>query len=85
MLQTLTLMALTFLIGLLPETERKRSLNNWVSKFCFRLLSRAFSAIITYHCVRNKPISNGICVANHTSPIDVGILACESTFALVRF
>ncbi|ODM91616.1 Glycerol-3-phosphate acyltransferase 3 [Orchesella cincta] len=84
-LGTLTLMSLTFLIGLLPNDARKRSLNSWASRFCFRLLARAFSAIITYHCNHNKPIQNGICVANHTSPIDVGILACESTFALVVF
>jgi len=27
----------------------------------------------------------GICVANHTSPIDVLILACENCYSMVRY
>ena len=42
-----------------------------------------FSAIVTYHNEEYRPRSNGICVANHTSPIDVVILSCNSTFSLV--
>ena len=28
-------------------------------------------------------IQGGICVANHTSPIDVLVLACDNAYALV--
>lgn len=32
----------------------------------------------------NKPKNGGICVANHTSPIDVLILASDGCYAMVR-
>lgn len=83
-LGTITLTTSTFLVGLLPDGWKlKKTMNSYVSKFCFRLLSRAFSAIVTYHCMENKPGGSGICVANHTSPIDVVLLACDSCFALI--
>ena len=86
MKQTTTLTTLTFVIGLLPDKWIiKKKLNNHASKFSFRLLSRAFSAIVTYHQIENKPRMNGICVANHTSPIDVVLLACDTSYALVGF
>jgi len=37
--------------------------------------------VITYHNTENRPKS-GICVANHTSPIDVCILASDTAYAL---
>ena len=43
----------------------------------------AISTVITYHNPENMP-KDGICVANHTSPIDVLILACDNAYALVR-
>ena len=52
---------------------------------CFppQILGGAISAVITYHNPENMP-KDGICVANHTSPIDVLILACDNAYALVR-
>jgi len=73
----------TALIGYLPEGRIKRCLIWHVSLIAFRILSRAFSAIITYHDLENKAKSGGICVANHTSPIDVFILSCNNCYALV--
>lgn len=49
---------------------------------CFGVLSSALSSVITYHNVENRP-KNGICVANHTSPIDVLILMCDNCYSLV--
>lgn len=46
-------------------------------------MSRGFSAIIQYHDVENRARGGGICVANHTSPIDVVILHCNNPYALV--
>ena len=48
-----------------------------------QILGGAISAVITYHNPENMP-KDGICVANHTSPIDVLILACDNAYALVR-
>ena len=39
--------------------------------------------MITYHNIENRP-KNGICVANHTSPIDVMVLGADNAYALVK-
>ena len=50
--------------------------------YFWQVLGGALSAVIRYHHVENKPKA-GICVANHTSPIDVLVLACDNAYALV--
>lgn len=84
-LSVLSLIFLTGLVGLVPGhmVKVKKALNDVACKFCFRLLSRAFSAIVTYHDTEYKANGNGICVANHTSPIDVVLLSCDTTFSLI--
>lgn len=81
-LQTLWLTFCTGIVGYFPEGNLKRWLNRHVSIMCFGVLSSALSAVITYHNVENRP-KRGICVANHTSPIDVLVLACDNCYALV--
>ncbi len=36
-----------------------------------------------FPCRENKAKGGGICVANHTSPIDAILLACDNCYALV--
>lgn len=48
-----------------------------------RILSRVFSAIIRIHNKENRAKSGSICVANHTSPIDVIILSTDNTYSLI--
>ena len=72
----------TAIVGYVPEGKFKRWLNYHVSIMCFGVLSGALSAVITYHNPENRP-KCGICVANHTSPIDVLVLACDNCYALV--
>lgn len=72
----------TALVGYIPEGEWKQRINKYVSIMCFGILSRAISSVITYHDEENKP-RNGICVANHTSPIDVLILMCDNCYSLI--
>lgn len=79
---TAWLIATTAIIGYLPNSNCKRFLNQYVSLMSHRILSRAFSATITYHNRENRA-KNGICVANHTSPIDVIILSCDNCYAMV--
>jgi len=69
------------LIGPLKEGPFKRWLNHQVTTSCFQVLGGAISAVITYHNIENRP-KGGICVANHTSPIDVCILASDTAYAL---
>lgn len=49
---------------------------------CFDFLSNAISSVVFYHNPENRPV-NGICVANHTSPIDALVLMCDNCYSLV--
>jgi glycerol-3-phosphate O-acyltransferase 3/4 len=73
----------TALVSLIPDGKLKRFAYYHISIMCFRVLSRGFSAVITYHNKENRAKGGGICVANHTSPIDVVLLHCDNSYALV--
>uniref|UniRef100_A0A6M2DTX7 Putative phosphate acyltransferase n=1 Tax=Xenopsylla cheopis TaxID=163159 RepID=A0A6M2DTX7_XENCH len=72
----------TAIVGYFPEGPLKRWLVHHVSIMCFGVLSGALSAVVTYHNIENKP-KNGICVANHTSPIDALVLMCDNCYSLI--
>lgn len=72
----------TAVVGYVPDGAFKRWLTQRVSMMCFAVLSSALSSVINYHNPQNKP-QNGICVANHTSPIDVLVLMCDNCYSLV--
>uniref|UniRef100_A0A5S6QKR2 PlsC domain-containing protein n=1 Tax=Trichuris muris TaxID=70415 RepID=A0A5S6QKR2_TRIMR len=71
------------LIALLRDGEYKRRLSRRVSLICYRLLLQACSGVVTFHNRENAAKPGGICVANHTSPIDALILASNNCYALV--
>ncbi|XP_073716870.1 glycerol-3-phosphate acyltransferase 3-like [Misgurnus anguillicaudatus] len=73
----------TTLVGFLPNGRVKGWLSELVHLMCYRICARALSATIHYHNKANKPKKGGICVANHTSPIDVVILANDGCYAMV--
>ncbi|XP_052131471.1 glycerol-3-phosphate acyltransferase 3 isoform X1 [Frankliniella occidentalis] len=75
----------TFLVGFVPQSSFKRILNNWVMLTSFRILARSLSSVLTYHNVELMPKTGGVCVANHTTPIDVVILSTMTTFSLVMW
>ncbi|KAM7284074.1 glycerol-3-phosphate acyltransferase 4-like [Ixodes scapularis] len=79
----LWLICCTAILGYFPEGRFKRFLYWHISLITFRILSRAVSAIVTYHNRENRAKPGGICVANHTSPIDVAMLASDNCYALV--
>ncbi|CAH0730663.1 unnamed protein product, partial [Brenthis ino] len=76
------LIVCTACVGTLPDGRFKQRVNNALSLMVFNFLSRCISAVITYHNSDDKPRS-GICVANHTSPIDVLVLMCDSCYSLI--
>ncbi|KAK2500356.1 hypothetical protein MC885_003421 [Smutsia gigantea] len=73
----------TTVVGYLPTGRLKEFLSKHVHLMCYRICVRALTAIITYHDRENRPRNGGICVANHTSPIDVIILASDGYYAMV--
>lgn len=82
--QLLYLVISTSSIGFLPNGSMKRWANDHATRIFFRIMSRSLSSLITVHNPENKPKSGGICVANHTSTIDVCILSTDTTFSLVN-
>ncbi|XP_053729916.1 glycerol-3-phosphate acyltransferase 3 isoform X1 [Synchiropus splendidus] len=86
---TLAIIGLTWLVmgttvvGFLPQSSVKDWLSEVVHLTCYRICARGLSATIRYHNRENKPRKGGICVANHTTPIDVVILANDGCYAMV--
>uniref|UniRef100_A0ABD2X2W6 Phospholipid/glycerol acyltransferase domain-containing protein n=1 Tax=Trichogramma kaykai TaxID=54128 RepID=A0ABD2X2W6_9HYME len=73
----------TFSIGFLPSYKLKRWVNDITSRIFFRIMAAGLSAQIDIHNPEFKPKTGGICVANHTSTIDVCILSTDTTFSLI--
>ncbi|XP_069369851.1 glycerol-3-phosphate acyltransferase 3 [Paralichthys olivaceus] len=73
----------TTLVGFLPESSAKTWLSELVHVTCYRICARGLSATVHYHNRENKPQRGGICVSNHTTPIDVVILANDGCYAMV--
>ncbi|XP_055547561.1 glycerol-3-phosphate acyltransferase 3 isoform X2 [Wyeomyia smithii] len=72
----------TAAVGCLPDGSTKRWMVKLVLIQCFGVLSSALSSVVNYHNIENRPL-NGICVANHTSPIDVLMLMCDNCYSLI--
>ncbi|XP_037088310.1 glycerol-3-phosphate acyltransferase 3-like isoform X2 [Pollicipes pollicipes] len=70
------------LLGCLPDSTARRWAAQRTSVFCFQFMSNTLSAVITYHNPENRPM-RGICVANHTTPIDVLVLNCDQAYSLI--
>ncbi|XP_038132520.1 glycerol-3-phosphate acyltransferase 3 [Cyprinodon tularosa] len=73
----------TSVVGFLPESRAKNWLSELVHLTCYRICARGLSATVHYHNKENRPQKGGICVANHTTPIDVVILANDGCYAMV--
>ncbi|CAH1784028.1 unnamed protein product [Owenia fusiformis] len=71
------------LIGYLPNGRMKRTIVKLASLMCNRICTRCFSSVVRFHNPENKAKGGGICVANHTSPIDVIILSTDNCYAMV--
>ncbi|XP_034402419.1 glycerol-3-phosphate acyltransferase 4-like isoform X2 [Cyclopterus lumpus] len=77
------LLVFTTLVGFLPNRKLRFYLCEKVHLMCYRICVRALTAIITYHNRENKAKTGGICVSNHTTPIDVIILANDGCYSMV--
>ncbi|CAG5867418.1 glycerol-3-phosphate acyltransferase 4 [Menidia menidia] len=75
--------SLSTLVGFLPYPELRSYLSEKLHLMGYHFCVISLTAIVTYHNRENKPKNDGICVANHTTPIDVIILASDGCYALV--
>ncbi|KAI5634119.1 acyltransferase domain-containing protein [Phthorimaea operculella] len=80
---TMLMIASTFAVGMLPAGRLRRFLGEYSYRTSFRALMRSLSCVITYHDTQYMPTTSGVCVANHTSVIDVAVLSCNNCFSLV--
>ena len=73
----------TYALGCLPDGRVKAWLANAVFLSMFRIMARCFSNVVHYHGIEHRPQQDGICVANHTSPIDCVVLAQDCCYSFV--
>lgn len=66
-----------------PIQNAKLRYGFYINIVLHRILSRVFSAIITFHHTEHRAKRGSICVANHTSPIDVIILSTDNSFSMI--
>ncbi|XP_055327505.1 glycerol-3-phosphate acyltransferase 4-like [Paramacrobiotus metropolitanus] len=67
----------------LRDGKIKSRLVTYSSLVSFRILARALTLHCTYHDRQNKAKKDGICVANHTSPIDAVVMSCDNVYSFV--
>jgi len=67
----------------LPEGRSRKITYKLLSTWLYRIFMRSFSAVITYHNREYRAKGGGVCVANHTSPLDIFILGSDNTYAMV--
>lgn len=70
------------LVGCLPEWARPRAYK-LASLMSFRMLSCGITSRLKFHNRQYRARNGDICVANHTSPLDVVLLACDNCYSLV--
>jgi len=70
-------------VASVPNERLRFWMNDLVSLIGFRIIARSISAVITFHNEEYKPKNCGFCVANHTSPMDVSIMASDCTYSLI--
>ncbi|CAF0723249.1 unnamed protein product [Didymodactylos carnosus] len=77
------MMASALFLRYFTNKTTKLRIGFYVNLVLHRILSRVFSAIITFHNLENRAKRGSICVANHTSPIDVIILSTDNGFSMI--
>ena len=58
-------------------------LKNQASLITGRLFMRTFTGQLTFESTLNRPTFGSICVANHTTPLDVMVLSADNVYSMV--
>lgn len=72
-------------VHVMPRSHLKTCLRRQIYVIFIRMFLSGMSFYIRRHNKQWKPKKNGICVANHTSVLDVCVLSKENYLCLVRF
>ncbi|XP_017155040.1 glycerol-3-phosphate acyltransferase 3 [Drosophila miranda] len=73
--------ASTALIGLLCRLSCNRHVAKWLLRQTLRMNANCVPIMRRYHNTELRP-TKGICVCNHTNPLDVLILMCDGHYSL---
>ncbi|XP_017030279.1 glycerol-3-phosphate acyltransferase 4 [Drosophila kikkawai] len=68
-------------LGQLPESHLKQLLVEQVLRQCFRIMAGCLPIIRRFHNPEHRP-TRGICVCNHTSPLDVLVLMSDAHYTV---
>eukprot|EP00112_Aurelia_sp_Birch-Aquarium-sp1_P004646 Seg1526.3 transcript_id=Seg1526.3/GoldUCD/mRNA.D3Y31 product="Glycerol-3-phosphate acyltransferase 3" protein_id=Seg1526.3/GoldUCD/D3Y31 len=79
----MTLATSVSIVGIFPPGRFRDQFSEQMTMVSFRIMSRGLAALIRFHNRENKAKGGGICVANHTSPIDAILLTCDNCYALI--
>lgn len=70
-------------VGMLPYGDFRTTLDHKMNTAFFRLLGRSVSLHVTFKNPENRPKNGSICVANHTSALDIVVLSNDNYYSLV--
>jgi glycerol-3-phosphate O-acyltransferase 3/4 len=66
-----------------PTAPWKLNAERYCTMVCSRLIAATFTAVINIHNPQNRAKCGSVVVANHTTPIDIVMLAADNCFTLV--
>lgn len=67
----------------LPKGRTRKKAYKIMNMWLYRIFMRSFNAVINYHDNKYRARRGGICVTNHTSPLDAFILGSDNTYAMI--
>merc|ERR1719383_1552103 len=70
-------------VSWIENEEARLKAAYWANVVTYRIFTRALGAIVNYHNRENLPKTGSICVANHTTVIDIVTLSNDRPYALI--
>ncbi|XP_019864353.1 PREDICTED: glycerol-3-phosphate acyltransferase 3-like [Amphimedon queenslandica] len=79
----ITMVVLSIIRFLFPHSRTVKQIERYCVMVCSRLIAAAFSAVVNIQHAENRAKLGSVCVANHTTPVDIIMLAVDNCFTLV--
>ncbi|CAG5096452.1 Oidioi.mRNA.OKI2018_I69.XSR.g14623.t2.cds [Oikopleura dioica] len=71
------------IVSIIGHHSMRLKMAYWANIVTFRIYTRALGAVVNYHAVENLPMNGSVCVANHTTILDVVTLSNHRPYALI--
>lgn len=76
-------MFFTTVTSMMPNGAFKRFFSEKTYLITYRILVRSLTGIVVFYNLNNRPAKGSICVANHTSILDVVIMSTDNNYSMV--